>query len=129
VLVVDDEEDLREAVALGLERLGYEVVALADPEQAVGAVAEAPDAWDVVISDEVMHGMKGLTLLQRLRAIDPSLKFILCTGFGDGATEEPAWNAGVNEFFIKPVSVEQIAAAIRRIMDHRPPARRRTQGR
>jgi two-component system, cell cycle sensor histidine kinase and response regulator CckA len=61
--------------------------------------------------------MKGLTLLARLREISPALRFILCTGFSDGAGEDVALAAGADAYFLKPVSPEQLAAAIRRLTD------------
>jgi PAS domain S-box-containing protein len=121
VLIVDDENDIADVLAMGLERLGYEVVALNDPEEAIAAFLEEPDAWDAVISDQVMPKMKGLSLLARLRQIRPSLRFILWTGFSDELTAESARAAGVDAFFIKPASAEDVAAALRQFFD-RPAA-------
>jgi len=117
VLVVDDEIDMTDMLTIGLDRLGYETVALNDPAEALAMFIDDPGAWDVVISDQVMPGMKGLTLFDRLKAVRPELRFILCTGFSDGATEELALAAGVDAFFLKPVSPEQLAACVRRLVD------------
>jgi PAS domain S-box-containing protein len=116
VLIVDDEADIADMLAIGLGRLGYRVTAIVDPADALAAVERNPDAWDVVISDQVMPGMKGMTLFAHLKAIKPALRFILCTGFSDAATEAHALEAGADGFFLKPVSPEQIAARIRRIV-------------
>jgi DNA-binding NtrC family response regulator len=125
VLIVDDDADLRDVLTVGLERLGYEVVAVGDPQEALEAVTEDPTAWDIVISDEVMPVMRGISLLRHFKALRATAGFILYTGFGGSVTEEVAWNAGVDEFFIKPVSVHQLAAAIRRIRDANQRAARR----
>jgi two-component system cell cycle sensor histidine kinase/response regulator CckA len=117
ILVVDDELDVRDMVAVGLERLGYEVVALGDPMEALDVYAEEPTAWDVVISDEVMPGMSGIALLKRLKAIAPSIPFILCTGFSSNTTEEMARAAGADAYFVKPVSPAELAACVRRLRD------------
>jgi PAS domain S-box-containing protein len=117
VLVVDDEGDIRDMLSVGLDRLGYEVVAVADPEDAEAAFADDPGAWDVVISDEVMPQMRGMTLFQRLKAINPRLRFILCTGFSNSTTEDTARRAGIDAFFVKPVSADQLAACIRALVD------------
>ncbi|HEV2546560.1 MAG TPA: PAS domain S-box protein [Stellaceae bacterium] len=117
VLVVDDEATMKEALSIGLKRLGYETVGVNNAEEAIAAIIKDPPAWRVVVSDEVMPGMKGLALFQRLKEIRPSLRFILCTGFGDGTTEKTALAVGVDAFFVKPVSPEEIASAIRRVMD------------
>jgi PAS domain S-box-containing protein len=116
VLVVDDEEDLTDTLAIGLQRLGYEVVGVDDPLAALGAMEENPRAWDVVVTDQVMPGMPGLTLIGKLKALSPNLHIILCSGFADGASEQSAKQAGADAFFLKPVSPEQIAAQIRAMM-------------
>jgi DNA-binding NtrC family response regulator len=117
ILVVDDELDVRDMVAVGLERLGYEAVPLGDAAEALEAYTADPTAWDVVISDEVMPAMSGLSLLGRLRAVNPMVRFILCTGFSNNTTEEMARHAGVDAYFIKPVSPVELAACVRRLCD------------
>ncbi len=116
ILVVDDEQDVADVVSIGLDRLGYEVAAVQDPAEAVQIFMEDPDAWDVVISDQVMPGMRGLELLAALKCLRPSVAFILCTGFSDGPTERMALDAGAGAFFLKPVLPEQLAAAVRRLI-------------
>jgi len=120
ILVIDDEIDMTDVLTTGLDRLGYEVVALNDPVDAIEVFTENPTAWDIVISDEVMPNLKGLALLRRLKAIRPELRFILCSGYSSGASEDAALAAGADAFFIKPVSPEQLSACIRRLMDISP---------
>ena len=117
ILVVDDDAIVGDVLTIGLERLGYEAVALNDPEKALKAFTEDPAAWDVVISDQVMPGMKGLVLCKSLKKVRSSLCFILCTGFSEGLTEERALAAGAKAFFLKPVSPAEIAVAIRKLLD------------
>jgi two-component system cell cycle sensor histidine kinase/response regulator CckA len=93
-------------------------VALNDPAEAIKVFAEDPAAWDVVVSDQVMPGRNGLTLFKRLKEIQPALRFILYTGFSEDATEDHALAAGVDAFFMKTTSPEQLATAIRRLVDH-----------
>jgi PAS domain S-box-containing protein len=116
IMVVDDDEALAEMLASGLERLGYEVVSLTDPREALEAFSEDPDYWNVVVSDQTMPGMKGTTLYQQLRAIRPSVRFILCTGYDDGASTELASESGIVARFLKPVSPQQISATIAQLM-------------
>jgi PAS domain S-box-containing protein len=115
VLIVDDDGDFRDVLSIGLDRLGYEVAALDDPEAALAAFAEHPEAWDVVISDQIMSAMTGVSLLERLKALRPGLCFLLCSG--DGGSETAARSGGAAAFFMKPVSPEEIAKAIRRMID------------
>ena len=116
ILVVDDEQDVADVVSIGLDRLGYEVATVQDPAEAVEIFKEDPNAWDVVISDQVMPGMRGLEVLAAMKCLRPSVRFILCTGFSDGATERMALDAGAAAFFVKPVLPEQLAAAVRRLI-------------
>lgn len=118
ILVVDDDVDMTDVLTIGLDRLGYEVVAVNDPAEALAAFAESP-TWDVVISDQVMPATRGLALCGQLKAMQPSLCFILYTGYSEGVTEVTAHAAGADAYFLKPVSPEQLAAAIRRLMDAR----------
>jgi PAS domain S-box-containing protein len=120
ILVVDDDADIVDMVTTGLDRLGYEAVGIADPVEALAAWRDDPAAWDVVVSDQVMPRLKGLAMHARMRAVDPRVRFILCTGFSDDASEEMARQAGVDGYFLKPVAVAQLAAAIRRLVDERP---------
>jgi PAS domain S-box-containing protein len=113
VLIVDDEIDITDMLSIGLERLGYEVAALNDPAEALDAVREAPTAWDVIVTDQLMPGMQGLTLARELKSLRADLMVILCTGLDDGVVGQAAKAQGIDAFFVKPVGPEQVAAAIR----------------
>jgi CheY-like chemotaxis protein len=110
---------MTDVLTIGLDRLGYEAVAVNDPEEALAAFSEDPTAWDVVISDQVMPRIKGLALFERLKALRPALRFILCSGETGDVIERVALDAGVDAFLRKPVPPEQLAAAIRRLMDEK----------
>src|SRR5262245_53710478 len=62
VLVIDDDGDLGEQMARGLEPLGYAVIGTGDPGDALVAVRADPALWDVVVIDLVVPSMKGLDL-------------------------------------------------------------------
>jgi signal transduction histidine kinase/CheY-like chemotaxis protein len=115
ILVVDDEIDITDMLSIGLERLGYEVAALDDPAEAVEIVAEAPELWDVVVTDHLMPNINGLELGSKLKSLRADLIVILCTGLNDGTIEERSKLRGIDAFFPKPVEPEQIAAAICRL--------------
>lgn len=117
ILIVDDEPDIVDMLAIGLERLGYETVGVNDPLEALAAFKEQPDAFDVVITDQVMPGMRGLDLVRCLKAVNPQVKTILCTGFSEGANAEVSREAGADAYFNKPVDATQIASRIRMLMD------------
>jgi CheY-like chemotaxis protein len=115
ILIVDDEPDLVDALAVGLTRLGYEVVSATDPREALEAFEEDPGAWDVVITDEVMPFLRGTELLRRMKAVRPHIATVLCTGYSendDGASAEC-----VDIFLLKPVDAATIAQRLRNFMD------------
>jgi PAS domain S-box-containing protein len=111
LLLVDDEPDLLDAMAIGLRRLGLEVAATTQPQQAVAWVAEQPGRFDVMVTDQVMPGLRGTALIAMVKRADPQLRVILTTGYSDGATEEGALAAGADAFILKPVPPETVARA------------------
>jgi PAS domain S-box-containing protein len=118
VLIVDDDVDVADMLSIGLERLGYEVAAVHDPLEALEAFCEDPAHWDVAILDRVMPEMDGITLAARLRAVRAGLPVILCTGLDDGTIARDGERRCFDAFFTKPVEPDQIAGAIRRLVDH-----------
>jgi PAS domain S-box-containing protein len=113
LLIVDDEIDTTDVLSIGLDRLGYEVAAVNTPQEAIEAFTEAPQHWDVVVTDNVMAGCSGISLAGELIAIRPDVPIILCTGFDDGTVAREARNLGIRAVMAKPVEPAQLAAAIR----------------
>lgn len=117
ILIIDDDVDVGDMLVIGLERLGYDVIALNDPREALEAFREAPRDWDVAVIDRVMPGIEGLALARDLRAIRRELRIILCTGLDDGTIDQKSPARPFDLFYRKPVAPEQIAAGIRRLFD------------
>ena len=115
VLVIDDETMITEMLEIGLTRLGYAVTTVNDPAEALGMYAASPTAWDVVVSDQVMPGVKGSALFTQMKAINAELRFILCTGYSDAMTKPASLATGIDAFFHKPVGPELLAATIRQL--------------
>jgi CheY-like chemotaxis protein len=87
ILIVDDEDMVSSVLAQGLERLGYEVACCISADEALEVMREDPEAWDMVITDQMMPGMSGRELAVRLKAEFPDLPVILCSGYSDPVTE------------------------------------------
>jgi signal transduction histidine kinase/ActR/RegA family two-component response regulator/HAMP domain-containing protein len=115
VLLIDDEADLADAISLALRKLGYSADPHYNPKEALAKFASSPDAWDVIITDQVMPEMKGLELIERVKKIRADIPVIMCTGYSDNTTERRAVITGASAFFIKPVQTETLAAAIRKV--------------
>ena len=81
VLLVEDEEEIRELARRMLERTGFTVVAAADGADALAAFDEASAPFDVLVSDIVMPGLRGTELADRLRRRQPSLEVLYVSGY------------------------------------------------
>ncbi len=100
VLLVEDDEGLRGALALTLKSAGYEVLAAADGEAALTALAEREPG--LVITDMRMDGMDGNTLLQRIRQRHASLPVIVMTAYGTVQSAVEAMRNGAQDYLVKP---------------------------
>jgi CheY-like chemotaxis protein len=80
ILVVDDEEEVRDIVAESLEDFGFNVVTAASAEEALPLIS-SDSALAMVITDVRMPGMTGLELADRIRANWPNLKVVLISGY------------------------------------------------
>jgi PAS domain S-box-containing protein len=113
ILVVEDEPTLRRVAKKLLENLGYQVLEATSGEGALEIFAERYGDIDLVLLDVIMPGLNGIQTMERLRAIDPQIRVILCSGMGE--TEEESLPAGVS-FIPKPFPLEilsqKVAAAL-----------------
>ncbi|MGV1097983.1 hybrid sensor histidine kinase/response regulator [Thiovibrio sp. JS02] len=116
VLVVDDEEPLALMLARMLEGLGYTVATATNSGDAVRRFAEAPQAFDLVITDMAMPNMTGAELARQVLAIRPGMPIVLCTGFSEVINEEKAKAIGIREFLMKPLLLGDVAKAVSRAL-------------
>ena len=116
VLLVDDEPEIVKMGAHMLASLGFRPVVANDGAEALRLFELNPDQYDVVITDQVMPGMSGAELIEKLLVVRPGLPVILCTGFSEALTPEQAKDAGVREFMMKPIGMRQLAEAIKRAL-------------
>ena len=117
VLVVDDDPCVRPLLERLLLGEGFRVSTAANGEEALLAVAEDPP--DVVVTDLAMPVMDGLTLLKRLRELDPDLPVIMATGDGELQSAVSAMRAGAEDYLTKPVDAEKLVIVIERALERR----------
>ncbi len=113
VLLVDDEEIQVDTVRRTLERLGYRVTGTTNPLEALELFRARPEAFDLVIVDQMMPHLTGDRLAKRLLSVRSDIPIILSTGFSEVVSEEEAKAAGIREFVMKPYSISEIATKIR----------------
>ena len=112
VLVVDDEDTVRETLSDFFRSMGCSVRTAATASE--GRRAAAAHAPDVVLADLRLPDASGLTLLEALRADDPELGVIMLTGHADVATAVRAMQQGALDFLEKPVDLDALRAAVER---------------
>ena len=117
ILLVDDDERLRERLAKALAQRGFEVLTASGHAEALAiarsrAAARATDrAIDRAIVDLRMPGLGGLDVVRDLRALLPSLEVVVVTGYGSIATAVEAMRLGARDYLTKPAHADRILAA------------------
>jgi PAS domain S-box-containing protein len=117
ILFVDDEIMLVDIGQKMLERLGYHVVSRTSPIEALELFKIRSNDFDMVITDQTMPNMTGDALAQELMNIRPDIPVIICTGYSQAINPERAKNRGIKALVMKPILVNDIAAAIRKVLD------------
>ncbi len=113
--MVDDEPDITDIMTHALRRIGYQVTTFNDPMAALRAFQNSPAAWDLVILDLTMPGMLGTELANELKAFNPKISIILCSGYM-GSDDTPLPPA-VNWCLTKPVEISGLTRDIRALLD------------
>ena len=122
VLVVDDEEWMRDACEQILRPEGLEVMTAADGQ--TGLEMARRHAPDLVLADLKMPGMDGIAYLQSVKAFDPEVAAIVITGYATLETAVEAMKAGAYDFLAKPFKPADLRAVVRRGLEHRAAALR-----
>jgi two-component system response regulator AtoC len=117
VLVVDDEEVLRNNMVRFLTREGHAAEGAASAEQALERLAEGEYA--LVITDLRMPGMGGLSLLERLESSRPETMTLVITAYASLDSAIAALRAGARDYLLKPLSLDELALKVGRLLEHR----------
>lgn len=115
VLIVEDEQVLRESLAGLLEAEGYEVLQAAHGNEAYTIVLRQP--IDVVLSDVRMPEMDGMALLTRLQQLAPETPVIMVTAYGTVNSAVEAMRAGAWDYLLKPVQFDDLLLKIERALE------------
>ena len=113
ILLVEDEEGLRQLNARGLASRGYTVLEAANGVEAIEILERHGGKVDLVVSDVVMPEMDGPTLLRELRSRDPSLKIIFVSGYAEDAFQKHLPADGQFAFLAKPFTLKQLVNEVK----------------
>lgn len=116
VMVVDDEAALVELAEEQLADLGYDPRGYADAAKALAELALHPDAYDLIVTDQVMPALTGTELARRAGAVRPGLPVLIVSGFGGADFEALAAGAGALQVLNKPLDRAELARAIDRAL-------------
>lgn len=121
ILVVDDEETIREGVKAWLESEGYEAVCAESAEE---AAEMAPETFDLILLDVMMDGMSGTDFARRLKseAATSSVPVIFLTALGDEESMVDGLQLGADDYIPKPFSMKNLAARVGAVLRRSKPS-------
>jgi two-component system response regulator PilR (NtrC family) len=120
ILVVEDDEGMREFLSILLEKEGYLVETVEDGMGAIRKVGER--SFDLVITDLMMPKMDGIEVLQQIKERDPDIGVILITAYASTETAVDAMRGGAFDYISKPFDVEEIKEVVKEAIRKRPKA-------
>ncbi len=117
ILWVDDEIELLRPHVLFLESKGYDVTTLTNAEDAVELIKHKD--FDILLLDEMLHGMDGLSALAEIKDIRPGLPVIMITKSEEESLMEEAIGSKIDDYLTKPVNPSQILLVCKKLLDQR----------
>ncbi|WP_408890074.1 sigma-54 dependent transcriptional regulator [Myxococcus faecalis] len=117
ILVVDDEDNARKAIATILNEEGYDVAEAADGAEALARVADFSPA--VVLTDVRMPKMDGLSLLRAAREQGSDATFVMMTAFASVEMAVEAMKSGADNFLLKPLDADQVLVTLSKALEKR----------
>jgi PAS domain S-box-containing protein len=119
ILFVEDEAGIVRFGEALLSRLGYRVTVCRNGREGLLRFAEAPDRFDLVLTDLIMPKMTGDELAHELRRIRPDIPIILFTGFSEEMSQDEVLELGIDAIVMKPIIAVDLAKRIRAVLDGR----------
>lgn len=117
LLIIDDDKEMVNLLVDYLSKEGYSCLGISNPQIAADLISK--EACDVVISDLIMEGKDGFTLLEEIKEIEPDIPFIIITAFGSLDTAIEAMKKGAYYFLAKPIKLESLKILIKKAIEER----------
>jgi len=115
ILIIDDEENIRETMEMALSAAGYRVEAAADGSEGLSKFG-AGDVWDLVLLDQRMPGLDGLAVLRQIRERDPAARVVMVTAYGTIELAVDAMKEGAVDFLRKPFGADTLRQVARNVL-------------
>jgi CheY-like chemotaxis protein len=116
VLIVDDERPLVALAEEMLAELGYEPIGFSSSRAALEAFREAPQRFDIVLTDETMPEVVGTDLAREIRVLRPDIPIVLMSGYSGTQLHQRAQAVGIREVLRKPLQSKDIAECLGRVL-------------
>lgn len=114
VLVVEDNETMREGLEISLGRMGLDVSAAPEPEYAL-QLAEKRE-FDLMVTDYKLPGFNGLELFRKVRELRPGIDAVLITAFGSVELAVEAMREGMADFITKPFGADELKVKVEKVL-------------
>src|SRR5512147_889930 len=114
ILIVDDEEIVRESLSAWLEQDGYTLAVAPDGETAVEMLKAEP--WSILLVDLKMPGMDGLQVLEEAKRLQPDISAVIMTAYATVDTAVTAMKIGAYDYLVKPFDPEELSLMIQKIV-------------
>ncbi len=117
VLLVDDDEWIRDSLTLFFTGEGCHLLGLATAEEAIEALKQIK--YDIVISDYKLPGMNGLEFFRQMGKSIPNAMKILITAYGSDEMESDALSCGIDDFIQKPLTTNALEQSLTNLIERR----------
>ena len=119
LLVVDDEENMRQLLKEVMSEQGFKVDLLEDGEKAIQKVAQGPHCYDIVMLDIRLPGKDGIEVLREIREINSEIAVVMMTAYESLETAIQAIREGAYDYLIKPVGVDELLISVERALERK----------
>ena len=117
ILIVDDEDQMRDLLAKVLEKNGYQVTTAPDGGSALALLEK--ESMDLVVTDVRMPGMDGMEALKAIKELNPDTGVIIMTAFGSIDQAVQAVKEGAHDYISKPFKIDEMLLTIRKALEER----------
>ena len=116
ILVVDDDQAVRDSLRRALALQGYDVEVAVDGEEALFKLRANPNSTELLVVDVLMPRLDGLELTRRLRADGSEIPILMLTARDQVADRVEGLEAGADDYLVKPFALEELVARVRALM-------------
>lgn len=121
VLIVDDEENQRRTLSIGLKLEGFDVLVAGSSQEALEVLSGAPEPIDLALIDLMMPGLNGLDLARQMRRLFPAVRVVLSSAYHLSARQVERADCGAIGFVPKPYRLAELSSFLRAKTRPAPP--------